>query len=139
MRERAADVARLLARRPLHFYVCGLKGMEEGVAEAFRDVCRQRGLDWDALLPDLLREGPLSPRNVLTEHARSPMKFAEFHAGQVIDCGPATLTEAADPRLRARLRSAVVPHRSRARGRQPVEGPDRQRLADLRRRACASL
>ena len=29
--------------------------MEEGVAEAFRDICRQHGLDWDALLPALLR------------------------------------------------------------------------------------
>jgi benzoyl-CoA 2,3-dioxygenase component A len=28
--------------------------MEAGVIEAFRDVCRAHGLDWDALKPALL-------------------------------------------------------------------------------------
>ena len=31
--------------------------MEEGVAEAFADVCRQRDLDWAARLPDLRAKG----------------------------------------------------------------------------------
>ena len=30
-----------------HFYVCGLKAMEEGVVLALRDVARHAGLDWD--------------------------------------------------------------------------------------------
>jgi len=57
IRKRAADVARLLRDPHCHVYVCGLKGMEEGVREAFRDVCREHDLDWDALLPTLRNEG----------------------------------------------------------------------------------
>ena len=38
-------------------YVCGLKGMEEGVAQAFADACRSHGVDWDAVLPRLRAEG----------------------------------------------------------------------------------
>jgi benzoyl-CoA 2,3-dioxygenase component A len=34
-------------------YICGLKGMESGVDEAFAEVCRQHGLDWAQLLPEL--------------------------------------------------------------------------------------
>ena len=40
-----------------YVYVCGLKGMEEGVDEAFRDACRAHGIDWDALLPELRAPG----------------------------------------------------------------------------------
>jgi benzoyl-CoA oxygenase/reductase BoxA protein len=57
IRERAADTARLLADPETHVYVCGLKGMEDGVAQAFADACREQGLDWDALLARLRREG----------------------------------------------------------------------------------
>jgi benzoyl-CoA 2,3-dioxygenase component A len=57
IRRRAADVARLLRDDECFIYVCGLKGMEEGVAEAFRDICRQHGMDWEALLPDLRAKG----------------------------------------------------------------------------------
>jgi benzoyl-CoA 2,3-dioxygenase component A len=57
IRTRAADVARLLADENCYVYVCGLKGMEDGVAAAFRDVCAQRGMDWDALLPQLRERG----------------------------------------------------------------------------------
>ena len=57
IRGRAPDVARLLADKDTHIYICGLKGMETGVDEAFRDACRAHGGDWDALLPILRREG----------------------------------------------------------------------------------
>ena len=40
-----------------HVYICGLKGMEGGVDEAFRDACRQNASDWDALLPILRAQG----------------------------------------------------------------------------------
>ena len=66
IRRRGDDVARLLRDEQCYIYVCGLKGMEEGVAEAFRDICRQHGMDWDALLPDLRAQGPLPSRNLLT-------------------------------------------------------------------------
>jgi benzoyl-CoA 2,3-dioxygenase component A len=59
MRERAADLAPLLADANAFFYVCGLKAMEEGVVLAMRDVAVQAGLDWDALGAALQREGRL--------------------------------------------------------------------------------
>jgi len=57
IRERGADVSRLLACENTYTYVCGLKGMEGGVSQAFRDVCRQYGMDWDAILPKLREAG----------------------------------------------------------------------------------
>lgn len=59
MRERAADLAVLLADPDSYFYVCGLKSMEEGVVLALRDVARQAGLDWDAIAASLKAEGRL--------------------------------------------------------------------------------
>ena len=59
MRERAADLAALLKDGHTHFYVCGLKSMEEGVVLALRDVAEQAGLPWDTLGPVLKAEGRL--------------------------------------------------------------------------------
>jgi benzoyl-CoA 2,3-dioxygenase component A len=59
MRERAPDLAALLADRNAYFYVCGLKAMEEGVVLALRDVALQHGLDWEATAAALKREGRL--------------------------------------------------------------------------------
>ncbi len=59
MRSRAADVARLLADAHSHFYVCGLKSMEEGVVLALRDIAGQAGLDWGLTGAALRREGRL--------------------------------------------------------------------------------
>ena len=59
LRERAADLAPLLADGLAHFYVCGLKAMEEGVVLALRDVAMQAGLDWEAVGAALKREGRL--------------------------------------------------------------------------------
>jgi len=53
IRSRAADVARLLKDEETYVFICGLKGMESGVDEAFRHACRSAGLDWDDLLPRL--------------------------------------------------------------------------------------
>ena len=50
----------LLADPDAHFYVCGLKAMEEGVLLALRDVATRHGLDWEeAVAPALKREGRL--------------------------------------------------------------------------------
>jgi benzoyl-CoA 2,3-epoxidase subunit A len=38
-------------------YLCGLKGMESGVDEAFGDVCRQAEIDWAALKSAMRSEG----------------------------------------------------------------------------------
>ncbi len=57
IRERGADVARLIADPDTFVYICGLKGMEDGVAQAFADVCRAHGHDWETLLPALRQQG----------------------------------------------------------------------------------
>jgi benzoyl-CoA 2,3-dioxygenase component A len=57
IRERHDDVWRQLNDENCYIYLCGLKGMEKGVDEAFRDVCRLHGGDWDRLLPQLREKG----------------------------------------------------------------------------------
>ena len=59
MRERAADLGALLEDPQSHFYVCGLKSMEEGVVLALRDAAQQAGLAWDTIGPTLKAEGRL--------------------------------------------------------------------------------
>ncbi|MDP3166940.1 MAG: benzoyl-CoA 2,3-epoxidase subunit BoxA [Hydrogenophaga sp.] len=59
MRERAADLAALLHGGNSHFYVCGLKSMEEGVVMALRDIANEAGGDWETLGGTLKREGRL--------------------------------------------------------------------------------
>ena len=59
MRERAADLARLLADPNAFFYVCGLKAMEEGVVLALKDIAHQAGLNWETVGAALKREGRL--------------------------------------------------------------------------------
>ena len=59
MRERANDLAALLADSNTYFYVCGLRSMEEGVLLALHDIALQSGLAWDALAAALKQEGRL--------------------------------------------------------------------------------
>jgi benzoyl-CoA 2,3-dioxygenase component A len=59
MRERAADLAPLLADPDSHFYVCGLKSMEDGVVLALREIAVQAGLVWETVGAALKREGRL--------------------------------------------------------------------------------
>jgi len=59
MRERAADLAVLLKDSNTHFYVCGLKSMEEGVVMALRDIANDAGIGWEQIAPVLKREGRL--------------------------------------------------------------------------------
>jgi benzoyl-CoA 2,3-dioxygenase component A len=59
MRERAADLAPLLADPNAYFYVCGLKAMEEGVVLTLRDIASAAGLDWEAVGASLRRDGRL--------------------------------------------------------------------------------
>jgi len=49
IRAEAAQVSALLQQAATHIYICGLKGMESGVDEAFADVCRAASLNWQAL------------------------------------------------------------------------------------------
>ncbi|MEQ5839078.1 benzoyl-CoA 2,3-epoxidase subunit BoxA [Paraburkholderia acidicola] len=59
MRERAPDVAQLLKDDNTHIYVCGLKGMEDGVLQALKEIAEGQGLDWDVLWQRLRKEGRL--------------------------------------------------------------------------------
>jgi benzoyl-CoA 2,3-dioxygenase component A len=59
IRERGADVAKLLADPNTCIYVCGLKAMEEGVMLALQDVVSEAGMAWETLAAALKREGRL--------------------------------------------------------------------------------
>ena len=59
LHERAIDLVPLLGDPDSHFYVCGLKAMEEGVLLALRDVATAANLDWEAIAAALKREGRL--------------------------------------------------------------------------------
>lgn len=59
IRARAADVAKLLQDENCFIYVCGLKGMEDGVTAAFKEICAQHGMDWTQLQPDLVAKARL--------------------------------------------------------------------------------
>ena len=59
LRDRAADLVQLLKDNQSHFYVCGLKSMEEGVVLALRDIAQEAGLDWPSIAQSLKREGRL--------------------------------------------------------------------------------
>ena len=57
IRTEASTVAGLLNDAHTHVYICGLKGMESGVDEAFADVCRGAALDWAALKTAMREDG----------------------------------------------------------------------------------
>jgi len=57
MRTREPDLAELLRRDTTHVYVCGLRGMEEGVEASFLDICRNHDLDWNAIRTRMREEG----------------------------------------------------------------------------------
>lgn len=56
LKERSADVAKLLADDDTYIYVCGVKGMEDGVLEALAEAV---GSGWEALWTRLKDEGRL--------------------------------------------------------------------------------
>jgi len=59
MREAAAPLAAMLSDPQTHFYVCGLKSMEEGVLQALHDIAVGAGLDWTTVAATLKQEGRL--------------------------------------------------------------------------------
>ncbi|MDP3085413.1 MAG: benzoyl-CoA 2,3-epoxidase subunit BoxA [Rubrivivax sp.] len=59
MREQAGALAPLLADDNAYFYVCGVKGMEDGVLQALREIADGAGLAWPALAAALVRDGRL--------------------------------------------------------------------------------
>jgi benzoyl-CoA 2,3-dioxygenase component A len=59
MRDASAELATLLQYPQTHFYVCGLKAMEEGVLQALQDIALGAGLDWSTVEASLKQEGRL--------------------------------------------------------------------------------
>jgi benzoyl-CoA 2,3-dioxygenase component A len=59
MRERAADLAPLLADANTYFYVCGLKSMEQGVMDALESIAQDAKLDWSKLAEEMRTQGRL--------------------------------------------------------------------------------
>ncbi len=57
MRNCAGDMARLLEDDNTHVFICGLKGMETGVDDAFADICEEAGLNWAELKPTMRSSG----------------------------------------------------------------------------------
>ena len=59
IRKCADHVAALLTSDQTYIYVCGLKGMEQGVEDAFAAVCSEHGLDWVRIRSTMRAEGRL--------------------------------------------------------------------------------
>jgi len=59
MREAGPQLAALLQDPQTHFYVCGLKAMEEGVLQALQDIAVGAGMDWASVAATLKQEGRL--------------------------------------------------------------------------------
>ena len=57
MKKRSDDVAALLRSDKTHVYVCGLKGMEEGVSGSLGEICQEHGLDWESLKTEMRGSG----------------------------------------------------------------------------------
>jgi benzoyl-CoA 2,3-epoxidase subunit A len=57
MRREGESIAELMKSEHTHVYVCGLKGMEQGVDAAFDDVCRGAGLAWAELRKSMREAG----------------------------------------------------------------------------------
>ena len=57
MRQESAMLAGLLRSGGTHIYVCGLKGMEQGVDSALDDICRSVELKWHDIRDAMRAEG----------------------------------------------------------------------------------
>lgn len=57
IRSEGAGVTELLQDANTHVYICGLRGMETGVDEAFADICRFAAIDWAVLKSEMRDNG----------------------------------------------------------------------------------
>ncbi|MFV0298216.1 MAG: benzoyl-CoA 2,3-epoxidase subunit BoxA [Hyphomicrobiaceae bacterium] len=57
MQREAASVAGLLGSERTHIFICGLKGMEDGVDQALADIASGAGMDWGAMKPLMRAQG----------------------------------------------------------------------------------
>ncbi|HLW92121.1 MAG TPA: benzoyl-CoA 2,3-epoxidase subunit BoxA [Roseiarcus sp.] len=57
MRGEQELIAELIAQPNTHIYICGLKGMEQGVEAALDEVCRRAAIDWAILRASMRQNG----------------------------------------------------------------------------------
>ena len=57
LRTEGERMAALLRRDTTHIYICGLRGLEQGVEDAFATIGRQYGIDWPALRATMREQG----------------------------------------------------------------------------------
>ncbi|CUR47381.1 benzoyl-CoA 2,3-epoxidase subunit BoxA [Alloalcanivorax xenomutans] len=57
MKARGNLLGELLGNSHTHIYICGLKGMEQGVEESLHMIAEKHGLDWPVLRDDMVRLG----------------------------------------------------------------------------------
>ena len=57
MRQQAGMLSELVKSDATHIYICGLKGMEQGVDAALDDICRGAGLQWAETRKEMREKG----------------------------------------------------------------------------------
>jgi benzoyl-CoA 2,3-dioxygenase component A len=57
MHKDGEKLSQLLKSENTFVYICGLKGMETGVEEAFAGICAAHGLDWPSLSAEMKQKG----------------------------------------------------------------------------------
>ncbi|WP_424136559.1 hypothetical protein [Roseomonas chloroacetimidivorans] len=57
LRVRAAEMAELLRRPRTHVYVCGLRGLEDGLDAVLTEIATQGGFDWPTLRAEMREQG----------------------------------------------------------------------------------
>jgi benzoyl-CoA 2,3-dioxygenase component A len=57
LRLHGAEMASLLAKPKTHVYVCGLRGLEDGVDAALGEIGAQHGFDWPKLRAEMREQG----------------------------------------------------------------------------------
>ncbi len=55
--EHKQEVWEMICRGNFAVYICGLKGMEEGVDEVFTTLAKQQGLDWPTMKAKFIKKG----------------------------------------------------------------------------------
>lgn len=57
MLKRTDDIGELLKSEDTYVFICGLKGMENGVEQAFAEICNKRGLKWETVRAQMRKSG----------------------------------------------------------------------------------
>ncbi|WP_187430552.1 Benzoyl-CoA oxygenase component A [Roseobacter fucihabitans] len=57
LRSQSAAITAMLLSDRTYIYLCGLKAMEQGVEEAFRDIANSAGLEWSTLRDRMREDG----------------------------------------------------------------------------------